>query len=369
MYKKKTKLPSAFFFFFFVRDRLPPCSQAYKISRESHLLNQNKENLLFPHFGQVFVLWTETKILKTKLKPNCFELCLRCCTIGLPHLASIANQTARIHVAMCFLCSVVWWRVDSCNHIQLFRERLSQKLCTRQSWKVIWDMINTLVLDTVAVEPTFVVSFSPRRHTSMASRAILWNFFEKQWTKNYPQCLSGLSRALFPTTFLETAVMHSPHRPPFHTGDQTNWTSATRFCYHSYDYRPNWTPLGPITIINWAVIDIVIPRFLMKMTIVMMICQWKWIWPLLWHRIRSHHVNRDPQGSLSKSVFERRTSTGSEAFSFTNCLDATTFVLFSVFSLRDDSLEDLGETGTAQEHETSTSGWRSSQQHNWARKA
>ena len=67
-------------------------------------------------------------------------------------------------------------------------------------------MINTLVLDTVAVEPTFVVSFSPRKHTSMASRAILWNFFEKQWTKNHPQYLSRLSRALFPTTFLETAV-------------------------------------------------------------------------------------------------------------------------------------------------------------------
>ena len=40
----------------------------------------------------------------------------------------------------------------------------------------------------------------------MASRAILWNLFEKQWTKNHPQYLSGLSRALFPTAFLETAV-------------------------------------------------------------------------------------------------------------------------------------------------------------------
>ena len=40
----------------------------------------------------------------------------------------------------------------------------------------------------------------------MAARAILWNLFEKQWTKNHPQYLSGLSRALFPTTFLETAV-------------------------------------------------------------------------------------------------------------------------------------------------------------------
>ena len=30
------------------------------------------------------------------------------------------------------------------------------KMCTRQSRKVIWDMINTLFLTAVAVEPTFV---------------------------------------------------------------------------------------------------------------------------------------------------------------------------------------------------------------------
>ena len=40
----------------------------------------------------------------------------------------------------------------------------------------------------------------------MASRAILSNFFEEQWTQNHPQYLSGLARALFPTTFLEIAV-------------------------------------------------------------------------------------------------------------------------------------------------------------------
>ena len=40
----------------------------------------------------------------------------------------------------------------------------------------------------------------------MASRAILSNFFEGQWTQNYQQYFSGLSRALFPTTFLEIAV-------------------------------------------------------------------------------------------------------------------------------------------------------------------
>ena len=40
----------------------------------------------------------------------------------------------------------------------------------------------------------------------MASRAILSNFFEEQWTQNHQQYLSGLARALFPTTFLEIAV-------------------------------------------------------------------------------------------------------------------------------------------------------------------
>ena len=33
-----------------------------------------------------------------------------------------------------------------CFSIQLFRERLSEKMCTRQSRNVTWDMINTLFL-------------------------------------------------------------------------------------------------------------------------------------------------------------------------------------------------------------------------------
>ena len=41
---------------------------------------------------------------------------------------------------------------------------------------------------------------------SMASSAILSNFFEEKWTQNHPQYLFGLSRALFPTTFLEITV-------------------------------------------------------------------------------------------------------------------------------------------------------------------
>ena len=49
---------------------------------------------------------------------------------------------------------------------------------------------------------------------SIASPAILSNFFEKQWTQNHPQYLSGLSRALCPTTFLKIAVLISS--PSFH---------------------------------------------------------------------------------------------------------------------------------------------------------
>ena len=92
------------------------------------------------------------------------------------------------------------------KRIQLFPERLLQKMCMWQSQKVIWDMINTL-FPTLQLSNLFLLlSFSTRKHKSMASHAILSNFFEEQWNQNCPQYLSGLSRALFLTTFLEIAV-------------------------------------------------------------------------------------------------------------------------------------------------------------------
>ena len=48
----------------------------------------------------------------------------------------------------------------------------------------------------LALENTFPWPFVP----------IVSNFFEERRTQNHPQCLLGLSRALFPTTFLEIAV-------------------------------------------------------------------------------------------------------------------------------------------------------------------
>ena len=90
-----------------------------------------------------------------------------------------------------------------------FEGRFSEKMCTRQSQKVIWDMINTLFLMNVAVEFTLLLSFSTPKHMSMGSSAILSNFFEEQWTQNHSEHPLGLSCALFLTTFLKITTYTS----------------------------------------------------------------------------------------------------------------------------------------------------------------
>ena len=73
------------------------------------------------------------------------------------------------------------------------------------------------VPDTVAVdEATFVAFFCTRKHTSVASRVILSNFFEEQWIQNHPQYLSGLPFALFPTTFLQNSCMRRLSKATLH---------------------------------------------------------------------------------------------------------------------------------------------------------
>ena len=57
---------------------------------------------------------------------------------------------------------------------------------------------------------------------SMASPAIVSNFFEKQWTQDHPRYISGLSRALYPTTFLEIAVAVYMHNNKEHNGRPVN---------------------------------------------------------------------------------------------------------------------------------------------------
>ena len=82
-------------------------------------------------------------------------------------------------------------------------------MSSRQSRKAIWDMINTRFLTLQLWNLHLLLSFSTRRHTSMAFRAILSNFVEEQWTQNHLQYLSGLSQALFPRAVLEKALYNS----------------------------------------------------------------------------------------------------------------------------------------------------------------
>ena len=77
------------------------------------------------------------------------------------------------------------------NGIQLFRERLSEEMRTRQSRKVIWDTLFKLS------NLLLFLSFTTRKHMSVASRTILSNFFKEKCPQSHPQYLSGLSRALF----------------------------------------------------------------------------------------------------------------------------------------------------------------------------
>ena len=55
---------------------------------------------------------------------------------------------------------------------------------------------NTLFLTLQLSNLLLLLSFSIRKHTFMASRTILSNFFEEQRTQNNPQYFSGLSRTL-----------------------------------------------------------------------------------------------------------------------------------------------------------------------------
>ena len=47
--------------------------------------------------------------------------------------------------------------------------------------------------------------------------------------------------------------------------------TVVRFCYHSYDYSPNWTPLSPITIINYVNNENIFNQMLQTRDLVVMI--------------------------------------------------------------------------------------------------
>ena len=52
----------------------------------------------------------------------------------------------------------------SLGRARIFPEKLSEKMCTRQSRKVIWDMINTLFLTLKLSNLLLLLSFNTRKH-------------------------------------------------------------------------------------------------------------------------------------------------------------------------------------------------------------
>ena len=78
-----------------------------------------------------------------------------------------------------------------------FEKGCRKQMCTRQSRKVIWDMINTLFLTLQLSNLLLLLFFSTRKHTSMTSRTILSNFFEEQWTQNRPTVPFGIVACTF----------------------------------------------------------------------------------------------------------------------------------------------------------------------------
>ena len=75
--------------------------------------------------------------------------------------------------------------------------KVNRKMCSQQSRTVIWDIINTLFLTLQLSNLPLVLPLSISKHTSIASRAILPNFFEQQWTQNHPQYTFRDSRVYF----------------------------------------------------------------------------------------------------------------------------------------------------------------------------
>ena len=58
----------------------------------------------------------------------------------LPGMVTVLEQFFHLEYSDSYTCNIHHY----CT--QLFRERLTEEMCTRQSRKVIWDMINTLFL-------------------------------------------------------------------------------------------------------------------------------------------------------------------------------------------------------------------------------
>ena len=112
--------------------------------------------------------------------------------------------TTKHNIVKMYLCTGY---CRSNGHTAISRKVVG-KTVTRQSGKVIWDMINTLFLTLWLSNLLLLLSFSIRKHTSMASRTILLN-------SKPPTIPFGILACTFSDNLLEIAVYNllSYHRP------------------------------------------------------------------------------------------------------------------------------------------------------------
>ena len=94
------------------------------------------------------------------------------------------------------------------HFIQLFRERLSEKMCTRQSRKAISDVVNTLFLTTVAVESSFVAFLSTRGHMSTVFRASSFKFLWKKENSKPPTMPFRIVACTFPDNLSRNSCIY-----------------------------------------------------------------------------------------------------------------------------------------------------------------
>ena len=78
-----------------------------------------------------------------------------------------------------------------------FEEGCRKKMCTRQSRKVIWDTINSLFLTLYLLNLLLLLSFSTRKHKSMASPAILSKFLWRTVNPKPPTIPFGIVACTF----------------------------------------------------------------------------------------------------------------------------------------------------------------------------
>ena len=99
--------------------------------------------LIYSKITKITSVYDMTQIMIVGIQLYCLSLLARqsmSMLTELPGMVTVLEQFFHFEYSDSYTCNIHHY----CT--QLFRERLTEEMCTRQSRKVIWDMINTLFL-------------------------------------------------------------------------------------------------------------------------------------------------------------------------------------------------------------------------------